>query len=108
MWYLKRFYVGLTGLHKTFGGTPQRSVKIKIEVNFYFKVRTQQFVSEKFLFFFVILSFYEDLTREYLVVLKFLLEVSKFKKNGLICVITIIKVYDLSLTLLQVKPMFVK
>ena len=103
MWYLKRFYVGLTGLHKTFGGTPQRSVKIKIEVNFYFKVRTQQFF-----FFFDILSFYKDLTREYLVVLKFLLEVSKFKKNGLICVITIIKVYDLSLTLLQVKPMFVK
>ena len=47
------------------------------------------------------------LSRVYLVVSKFLSEVPKFKENVLLCIITIIKVYDLLLTLLQLKTMLV-
>ena len=54
-------------------------------------------------FFWYSYSFWKDLSGEYLVVSKFLLEVPRFKENVLICVITVIKVYDLLLTLLQVK-----
>ena len=50
----------------------------------FIKLRTQCF-SEKFLFFVFFLfwqfSFWKDLSREYLVVLKFLLEVPKFMEN---------------------------
>ena len=67
-------------------------------------VRTQCF-SEKFrkkTFFWYSYFFRKDLLREYLVVLKFLLEVPKFKENEIICIITVIKVRHLLLTLLQV------
>ena len=40
---------------------------------------------------------------ENLVVSRLLLEVPKYKENVLICVITVIKVHNLLLTLLQVK-----
>ena len=43
-------------------------------------------------------SVWKDLSMEYLVVSKFLLEVPKFKENVLICIIVAIKVRDLLLT----------
>ena len=43
-------------------------------------------------FFWYSYSFWKDLSREHLVVSKFLLEVAKFKENVLIWVITVIKV----------------
>ena len=46
------------------------------------------------LFFWCLYSFWKDLSREYLVVPEFLMEVPKFKENVLICVITIKKVRD--------------
>ena len=49
--------------------------------------------------------FWKDLSKEYLVISKFLLEVPKFRENVLICIITVIKVSDLLLTLLQVRTM---
>ena len=54
------------------------------------------------IFLFVLIRFS---SREYLVVLKFLLEELKFKKNVLTCVITVIKVRDLLLTLFKVTTM---
>ena len=65
------------------------------------KVRVQCF-SEKFLkefFFQNSYFFWKDLSKEYLVVSKFLLEVPKFKVNVIICVITVTKVHDILLTL---------
>ena len=54
-------------------------------------------------FFLIFLySFWKDLSKGYLVVSKFLLEVTKFKENVLICIITVIKMRDLLLTFLQV------
>ena len=53
-------------------------------------------------FFWCSYSFWKDLSREYLVVLKFLLEVPAFKENVLFYIITAIKVRDHLLTLLQV------
>ena len=51
-------------------------------------------------------SFWKDLSREYFAVSKFLLEVPKFKENGLICVITAIKVCDILLIPLKVTTIF--
>ena len=56
-------------------------------------------------FLLVFLSFWKDLCRDFLVVSKFLLEVPKFKEDVLIYLITIMKVRDLILTLLQVITM---
>ena len=69
-----------------------------------FKVRTQCF-SEKIWFFrfWYSYSFWKDLSMENLVVSRLLLEVPKYKENVQICVITVIKVHNLLLTLLQVK-----
>ena len=62
----------------------------------YYKLRLERSVfSKKFRKIF-------DLSKEYLFVSKFLWEVPKFKEKVLICVITVIKVRDLLLTLLQV------
>ena len=47
-------------------------------------------------------SICKDLTREYLVVWKFIIEVPKSKEHVLICIITVKKVCDLLLILLQV------
>ena len=47
--------------------------------------------------------FWKHISREYLFVSKFLLEVFKFKENVLICIITVIKVHGLLLTLFQAK-----
>ena len=49
--------------------------------------------------------FWKDLSKEYLVISKFLSEVPKFRENVLICIITVTKVSDLLLTLLQVITM---
>ena len=57
------------------------------------------------IFLLVFLSFWKDLCRDFLVVSKFLLEVPKFKEDVLIYLITIMKVRDLILTLLQVTTM---
>ena len=82
------------------------TIQFKISLDFSslsFEVWMQCF-SETFRkrFFLYSYSFQKDLSREYLAVLKFILEVRKFKKNFLICLITVIKVHDLLLTLLQV------
>ena len=82
------------------------TIQFKISLDFSllpFEVSMQNF-SETFRkrFFLYSYSFQKDLSREYLVVLKFLLEVRKFKENVLICLSTVIKVHDLLLTLLQV------
>ena len=54
---------------------------------------------KKFLFWYFY-SFLKDLSRECLFISKFLLEVPKFKENSLTCIITVIKMFDLLLTLL--------
>ena len=56
----------------------------------------------KIFFFRYSYSFWKDLSRAYLIVSKFLSEEPKFKKNDIICVITVIKVRDFLLTLLPV------
>ena len=56
----------------------------------------------EFFFFWYSYSFRKDLPREYLVVLKFLLEVPEFKENVLFCIITVIKVHAHLLILLRV------
>ena len=73
------------------------------------KVRTQIFILKNFSFFFFFwysYSFWTDLFSKYLVVSTFLLKVTEFKENVLICVITGRMVRDLLLTLLQVITMF--
>ena len=57
---------------------------------------------KKKIFFWYFYSFWKELSREYLVVSKFLLEVPKFKENVLIYLILVIKVCDLLFTLIQV------
>ena len=57
---------------------------------------------EKLFFNDILILSPKDLSREYLVVPKFLFKVPKFKENVLISVMTVIKVRDLLLTLLQV------
>ena len=67
------------------------------------KVRMQCFSRKIWIFFFYYsYSFRKDLPREYLVVLKFLLEVPEFKENVLFCIITVIKVHAHLLILLRV------
>ena len=53
-------------------------------------------------------SFRKDLSREYLVVSKFLLEVPKFKENIPICIITVTKERDFLRTLLQVMKQYLR
>ena len=60
---------------------------------------------EKKNFFWYYYFFWKDLSKEYLVISKFLSEVPKFRENVLICIITVTKVSDLLLTLLQVITM---
>ena len=64
------------------------------------RLKLERSVSLKYFdfFFFDILVPFENL-----VVSRLLLEVPKYKENVLICVITVIKVHNLLLTLLQVK-----
>ena len=65
------------------------------------KVRTQCFAEknrEKKLWYSYF--FWKDISREYIVVSKFVIEVPKFNKNVVICIITVKKVHDLSLKLL--------
>ena len=54
------------------------------------------------MYFFDIQDLSRLFKREHLVVSKFLLEEPEFKENVLICMISVIKVCDLLLTLLQV------
>ena len=63
-------------------------------------------ISVFFFFFWYSYSFWTDLFSKYLVVSTFLLKVTEFKENVLICVITDTIVRDLLLTLVQVIAMF--
>ena len=74
------------------------------------KVWTQIFILKNFrvffFFFWYSYSFWTDLFSKHLVVSTFLLKVTEFKENVLICVITGTIVLDLLLTLVQVITMF--
>ena len=74
---------------------------LKLERRFLF-LKTSVF----FVFFLYSYSFWTDLFGKYLVVSTFLLKVTEFKENVLICVITGRMVRDLLLTLVQVITMF--
>ena len=70
--------------------------KLRLERSVFLKKSKKK---NTFFFLWYPYSFWKDLSREYLVVSKFLLEVPKLKENVLICVITFRKVHDLLLTL---------
>ena len=76
--------------------------QLKFERRFFFL----KFSGFFFFFFWYSYSFWTDLFSKYLVVSTFLLKVTEFKENVLICVITGTIVLDLLLTLVQVITMF--
>ena len=80
-------------------------VLVPVDTSTGIKVRTHCF-SEKFrkgFSFWYSYFFWKDLSWQKLVVSKFFWEGPKFKENVLICAITVTKVHDVLLTLLQVK-----
>ena len=92
----------LQGLKKTRARLQVKDIKLRFFKNLILKVRTQCFLEKIQKKKWYSYSFWKDLSREYLVVPKFLMEVPKFKENDLICVNTVIKVCDPLFTLLQV------